>query len=129
MKAKDYLTQGVTCAVIQNGQVYQAHTSGIRPLLDWLDEEACPLNGADAADRVVGKAAAMLFRYAGIRSLYAEVISEHAIKALQESGIDVSYGTLVPYIINRRHDGMCPMESRVLDETDPIKAYERLKQK
>lgn len=129
MKAKDYLTTGVTCAVIQKDKVYQAHTSGIQPLLDWLKVEACPLTNGDVADRVVGKAAALLFRYANIRSLYAEVISEHAIQALENSGIAVSYGTRVPYIINRRHDGMCPMESLVLDETDPKRAYERLKQK
>ena len=43
MKAKDYLTTGVTCAVIQKDKVFQAHTSGIQPLLDWLKEEVCPL--------------------------------------------------------------------------------------
>ncbi|MBS6373773.1 MAG: DUF1893 domain-containing protein [Erysipelotrichaceae bacterium] len=129
MNAKDYLTQGVTCALIQNDRLYQAHTSGIQPLMDWLKEESCPLSNGDVADRVVGKTAAMLFRYAGIRSLYAEVISEHALQALKNSNITVCYGKRVPYIINRRHDGMCPMESLVLHETDPQRAYEILKQK
>lgn len=123
MNAKSYLQEGITCVIIKDGQIYQAETSGIRPLLNWLEETPCPLTDGDVADRVVGKAAAMLFRYAKIHSLYTEIISEHALQALQNSDIEVSYDTLVPYVKNRDQSGMCPMEAKVLEMDDPTQAY------
>ena len=126
MNAKTYLQEGITCVIVKNDQIYQAKTSGIRPLLEWLDEMPCPLTDGDIADRVVGKAAALLFRYANIHSLYTEVISEHALQALQNSDIEVSYDKLVPHVKNRDQTGMCPMEAKVLDIDDPILAYQIL---
>lgn len=91
----------------------------------------CPefLQGAAVADQVIGKAAAFLLRKGGAKYLYAKVISEHALETLQNSGIAVSYGTKVPYIINRNKDGMCPMEQTVLSVTDVEEAYGKLQEK
>ena len=42
---------------------------------------------------------------------------------LQRYGIAVSYETLVPNIINRRGDGICPFELAVTDCADPDSSY------
>ena len=81
------------------------------------------------ADQVIGKAAAFLLRKGGAKYLYAKIISEHALETLKDSGIAVSYGTKVPYIINRKKDGMCPMEQTVLSVTDVEEAYGKLREK
>jgi hypothetical protein len=36
---------------------------------------------------------------------------------------------MVPYIINRAKDGMCPFEASVLEETDIEGAYMKIKMK
>ena len=48
---------------------------------------------------------------------------------LQENGIDAQYGNLVPNIINRKGDGICPFEAAVMDITESQKAYAAIRQK
>ena len=115
-----------TCAVRKEGELFFSQEHGIKPLLNWLEEPDF-FRGAVVADRVIGRAAALLLAYGGIRELYAQVISEHAARALEEHQIPFAYGEKVPYIINRAKTGMCPMERRVLEVSDPSAAYEVLK--
>ena len=118
--------EGVTfVAVSTSGEQKTSQKKGIAPMMEILAE--CPefLQGAAVADQVIGKAAAFLLR----KGLYAKIISEHALETLKDSGIAVSYGTKVPYIINRKKDGMCPMEQTVLSVTDVEEAYGKLREK
>lgn len=122
--------EGMTFAAISScGEKKTSQKKGIAPMMEILAE--CPefLQGAAVADQVIGKAAAFLLRKGGAKYLYAKVISEHALKALENSGISVSYGTKVPYIINWNKDGMCPMEQTVLSVTDVEEAYGKLQEK
>ena len=80
--------------------------------------------GAIAADKTVGAGAAHLYCLLGVRAVWANVISEAAEEILIKAGIAVFYGERVPYIINRRGDGMCPIESAVVDATSSQHAYE-----
>ncbi|MBT1180801.1 DUF1893 domain-containing protein [Bifidobacterium sp. CP2] len=85
---------------------------GVRPLLQWL-ASGVRLDGFSAADRVVGKGAALLYAKLGVRSVWAATMSEAGLAALRAHGIDASYGTLVPVILDRERTGMCPIERSV----------------
>lgn len=102
--------------------------SGIRPLLRLIQQGDTILHGAYAADKVVGKAAAMLFVLGGICEIYANVISETALQFLNDAGVPCTYDQKVPYIINRDQTGMCPMERCCLPLTQPQQAYLQLSQ-
>ena len=102
---------------------------GIAPILELMQLKIHFLNNASVADKVIGKAAALLLIKAGIKELYAGIISEHAVKVLEQNEITVQYDTIVPYIINRRGDGMCPMEASVLEIEEVNEAYEVLRNK
>ena len=56
-------------------------------------------------------------------------LSEPAEEVLKAHGIYVQYETLVPNIINRRGDGICPFEAAVMGIDDPEKAYDAILQK
>ncbi|MDE6685296.1 MAG: DUF1893 domain-containing protein, partial [Duncaniella sp.] len=43
--------------------------------------------------------------------VYADVISHPATELLAKSGVSVTYGKCVDYIINRAGTGMCPVET------------------
>ncbi|MBQ8687507.1 MAG: DUF1893 domain-containing protein, partial [Ruminococcus sp.] len=88
--------------------------AGISPMLD-LIREGHDLHGFSAADKIVGKAAAMLFALAGIAELHAQVLSRFGAELLRIHGIAFTYDTLTEYIINRKGDGICPMEQTVAD--------------
>lgn len=122
-------TDKTTCVSIKNGEVYRSELKGIAPILSRLKEDELFFEGASAADKVIGKSAAMLLIKGKIKELYAGVISEHALKILKEHDIPVQYREKVPYIINRTGTGMCPMEESVLETEDTEEAYKILYQK
>ena len=115
-------TPSLTCVLCRGETVYQSEKKGVAPMMGFL-ADGIDLGGFSAADRVVGRAAAFLFVLASVRALYAEVLSESALSVLDTYKIPVTYGKLTPYIINRRGDGMCPMESAVIDLDAPLAAH------
>lgn len=82
-----------------------------------------------AADRIVGKAAAMLYVLMKAKGVWAEVISKPAAEIFIGNGIEFKYEILTDNIINRRGTGLCPMEQAVKDIDDPMTAYKAIKQK
>lgn len=111
------------CCTDTNGHVdvLTGTGRGVRPLLQWL-ATGQRLDGYAAADRVVGKGAALLYAKLGVAAVYAQTMSEAGLAALQAHHIDASYGTLIPVILNRSRTGMCPIEQPVVDIDDPVQA-------
>ena len=129
-QAKAALQGEITfAAVLQDGRLVTSERKGIAPMMALLSEDLNLLKGACVADRVIGRAAALLMEKAGIAEAFGEVVSSHALKAFEKSGISFAYGKEVEYIINRTKTGMCPMEQTVLDMEDAEAAYEALKLK
>lgn len=79
--------------------------------------EGKALVGYCAADRVVGRAAAMLFVKAGVRAVL-DVMSVGAERLLKAHGVETGCDTLADGILNRDKTGPCPMESAVRDTDD-----------
>ena len=114
-----------TIALCKGGTTYTDTRRGIAPMLDLL-EQGIDLSGFSVADRVVGKAAAMLFVLLRVKSLYAEVITGTAKAVLEAQGIECVYGTLVERLIDA--DGkVCPSELAVENVVDPSDAPAALK--
>ena len=117
LRAREILHSGHhTCVLCSGDAVLIDDRRGVKPLLDLLQKD---LAGYCAADKVVGKAAALLYRLIGIAEIYAGVISEPAIAVLEAGGIAVFYDEKVPAIRNRTDTGFCPMETAVWEIDDP----------
>ena len=71
------------------------------------------MKAGSAADRIVGRAAAMLFIKAGICAVHAQTLSTGGKELLEKHGVSVSWGQLTQRIINRDKTGPCPMEAAV----------------
>ncbi|MFR8010622.1 MAG: DUF1893 domain-containing protein [Clostridia bacterium] len=128
-RARHLLMAGTyTCVLCKGDLLYTSTARGVRPVLDWITTGQ-DLSGFSAADKVVGKAAALLFVRAGIAHLYARVISEPALAVLRAREVPVEYGRVVPGIINRAGDGPCPMESAVSGTDDPDEALRLIRKK
>jgi len=121
---KDY-----TFVCIKEDEKYVSNLHGIAPIMIKLEEDSEYFKDSIVADRVIGKAAAMLLIMGGIKKLYAKIISRHALDILKLTDIEIEFDKVVPYIINRTGDGICPMEETVLTENNCEEAYQLLKQK
>lgn len=124
--AKELLLSENNTVVLANGEdVVCSKECGIKPLIDIIDSGKNMQNYV-AADKIVGKAAALLYAYMGVREVYTSVASESAVAVCAAYGIKFDYSTLTREIINRKGDGICPMEAAVRDTDKPEEAYKVL---
>lgn len=108
--------ENLTFILVKEGVVLKKSKDlGLHTLLHVFNEENILLEGAAVADRVVGKAAALLLRDSKVIKVHGEVMSEEALKILEEAGIEVSYEELVPNILNRDRTDLCPLEKMSLE--------------
>lgn len=119
---------GHSIALCKEGKLLISDGRGVSPMIDFL-QDGIDLSGYSVADKIVGKAAAMLFVKAGIKEVYAEILSVSGKNFLEEHGINVGYKTLAEKIINRTGDDICPMEKTVADIIDPEEGYEAIRNK
>ena len=126
-KAKSLLlTSASTIAVVSNGEVFTSQERGVKPLLHLLTEKKGFLKGASVADKVIGKAAALLMVLGEIKEVHTLIISEPAIKVFEKYNIPCYYDKKVERIVNRTGDGLCPMETLCLDVEEPKKAFQKI---
>lgn len=98
--------------IVKEGRIiFSSNGKGIKPIYTALKELKSELRGSSIADKVIGKAAAMICEYAGIKELSTKLISENAINVLENTSIIYNYEKSVPYIKNRDQSGMCPVET------------------
>ncbi len=98
-----------TLVVVKDGKViYKSNKRGIYPIYKLVTVFSNKIKGASLADKVIGRAAAMLCKKAGIKLVYTDLISKPAIKLL--NGIELEYKKAVPHILNREKNDRCPME-------------------
>ena len=129
LAAKQELEEkGYTCILRKGEDLCFSMEHGVKPLLKWISEGK-DFSGYGGADQVIGKAAALLYICLGVRDIYGQVISDQAIRVFEEHGVTYTYAERVPYIINRRKDGLCPMEQTVLGTSDPEEAVKLLRNK
>lgn len=123
--AQNKLTEGeYSCVLVKDGNIIMtSYDKGIKPLLTKLIEDEKFLEKAVLADKVIGKAAALLSIFGGIKSVYAHVISDCAKMILEKNGIDVEYNRIVPYIMNKDGTDKCLMEKLIDDIEDPAEAF------
>ena len=110
----------------ENGEIKEYYQDGIKDIKDILKDNKNSLKGAIIADKVIGKVAGSLLTVAGVKEIYANVISNFAIPVLENNNIKYEYEQKVDYIINRMKTGMCPMENKYKDEIDISKIYNEI---
>jgi hypothetical protein len=124
---KTLLQNNVTFALINDECVYTSEKKGIAPLLKLLSspENNGLLKDSYVADKVTGRAAALLMLYGGVKELYTDLIST-AAKEVLDGKIIYTFKKEVPRINNRDNTGLCPMEEAVMGIDSPETAYKIL---
>jgi len=123
--------QSDACAfvLVKEGVVLRVGThDGIGELIEAMDALGDRARGAALADKIVGKAVAMVARLARVRAVYSPLMSQAACDALARDKIVFEYDRVVPLILNKRNDGPCPLERLTLPLDEPRAAVDVLRE-
>ena len=115
-----------SCVLVRDSIIYTSTLTGVAPLISFI-EDGTDLKGFSIADKIIGKAAALLFVYAGIKTAHGITMSRKAAAVFETHSIVYTYDTMTPEIINRTGTGICPMEQAVLAVESPEEALSVLK--
>ncbi|HQQ89280.1 MAG TPA: ECF transporter S component [Oscillospiraceae bacterium] len=117
-----------TCVVIRENRIVRTGTGmGIGPVIQLYEEGA--LEDVSVVDKIVGKAAAMVFVLGGAKSCYGVTMSKSAEAYLTAHHISTASDTLVEIITDRTGGGICPMEQAVMEIDDPAEGLAALKKR
>jgi hypothetical protein len=121
-------SEQLSFALVKEGRLLaRGYRDGVGELLAAVEALGTETEGAALADKIVGKAVAMIAAYAQVRAVYTPLASEAAAAALEQYQIEFTADRIVPLIRNRRNDGPCPMEKLTLPILDPGEAVSTLK--
>jgi hypothetical protein len=117
---KELYDKDLTLAIVKDGTVlFQTDSHRISGFVGAIEKFGAQLNGASVADRVAGKALALLCVYAGIRQVYAEVLSRKAQTVFEANQIVFEGKEFVENVLDMNKAGMCPFEKAAADISDP----------
>jgi len=118
----------LTLCVVKGRQiVFEAKTHGVSGFMEAVEELRDRLDGASVADRVVGKAIALLCVFVKARAVYATTISRAAKTLLERNAVYIEWDCLVENILGVERTKTCPFEKLVDRTSDPAVAYRKLK--
>jgi hypothetical protein len=114
----------LTLAIVKNGEVmFETRSHRISGFLGAIEQLGDKLEYASLADRVAGKAIALLCVYAKIKEVYAEILSKKAKTVFEQNGIPNEWKELVDNVLDLNKSGVCPFENAADDISDPKDAY------
>lgn len=127
--AKEQLLQNsLTLCIVREGRVIcEATSHGISGFLNALEKFEDQVETAAIADKVVGKAIALLCVYGRVKAVYASILSRGAKRSFVEHSIHVEWDALVETVLDADKTETCPFEELAADIADPVEAYVKLK--
>lgn len=129
--AKNRLIQkNLSLVIVNNGKVlFETESHGIGALLKAINTLGDNVKGSSVADRIVGRAAALIFVFSGVRAVFAVLASDGGFEVLAENNIFCVYKKRVANVLNFEKTDVCPFEKLVAKLSNPEKAYEVLREK
>lgn len=115
------------CIVKDTNVVLKSGSRGISAFLGAIEELGEDLEGASVADRVVGRAIALLCVHAKVKAVYAVRLSKKGKAVFQEYMVHHEWSSLVESILDIDKEEICPFEKLATEISDPAKAYRKLK--
>lgn len=117
--------ENLTLAIVKDGHLlFSTKSHRISGVLEAINKCDAALEGASLADRVAGKALALLCAYAKIKEVYAALLSRKAQDVFKQNHIGYHYNQLVDNILNQTKSDLCPFEKAAQNLSDPAKAYQ-----
>ncbi|MGD8505349.1 MAG: DUF1893 domain-containing protein [Candidatus Bathyarchaeota archaeon] len=120
--------KNLALVIARKGEViFETSSHGIGGLLRAIRELDKDMKNSSVADKIVGKAAALLCLHAEVLAVFAVTASEKGMQVLKEANVLYQFENGVPHVLNSVRSGICPFEKLVSNISDPKEAYEKLR--
>ena len=120
--------KGLTLVIVKDSRVlFESKAHGVSAFLEALDKFWDKMRGTSVADKVIGKAIALLCIYAKVRAVYSSTISVKAKQIFENHNVHFEWDTLVEKILDAHGGDICPFEKAVMEIDNPKEAYGKLK--
>ncbi len=128
-KAKKHLNEkNLTLSIVKNNEtIFETKSHGISGFLEAIGKLADSLNGASIADKIVGKAIALLCVYARVKAVYAVTLSKQAKSVFEQHSIYHKWENLAENTLDINKTASCPFEKLATKISNPKDAYLKLK--
>ena len=114
----------LTLVIVKNGEVFfETKNHRISGFMQAIEQFGDKLEGASIADRVAGKAVALLCAYSKVKAVYATVLSRKAHSVFRRNGIRVQWKELVDNVLDADKTGVCPFEKAAENISKADEAY------
>lgn len=120
--------KNLTLSVAKDGKIiFETASHGVSGFLEAVEKLKDQLEGASVADKIVGKAIALLCVYAKVKAVYAVVLSKKAEVVLEENMVSHEWKSLVENILDTQKRGTCPFEKLAENISNVKEAYRKFK--
>jgi hypothetical protein len=120
--------ESLTLAIAKDGEIiFETSSHGISGFLEAVEKFGDKLKGASVADKVVGKAIALLCVYTKVKMVYAVTLSKEAKAFFENHKVYHEWDELVENILDFKKANVCPFEKLATEISNPNEAYKRLK--
>ncbi len=119
--------KNLSLVFVKNSQIiFETDAEGLAGFLQAIDTLG-RLSGSSVADRVIGKAAALLCAYSKVKATFAITLSRSGLETLKTHNIRSEFENLTPTILNMKKSDKCPFEKLVENVKAPVEAYEKIR--
>jgi hypothetical protein len=127
--AKRRLERGkLSMSIVKHWRIiFETKSHGVAGFVEAIERVKSRLRDASVADRVLGRAIALLCVYAKVKSVYAETVSMTAKAILESNTICLEHRMLVDRILSADRTKTCPFEQLIGESTNPSEAYFKFK--
>ena len=123
------LNEDVSTVVINYGKIWKKKKGqGIRPIIEIIEEMGEEIHGSVIGDKLLGKASAMLCRYAKASGVYSPQGTKTGIALLIMGNVPCQIDKMIPNVENINRDDFLSSEKMLTNVVDPEEAYKILKE-
>jgi hypothetical protein len=116
--------------VVKNEKIWKKEKDeGLKPILEVIVEMDEDINGSVIGERILGKATALLFRYAKASGVYSIQGTKTAIALLIMGGVPCQVDKMIPFIQKNKTNNQYLFEDILNEVISPEEAFAILKEK
>ncbi|MCH5242398.1 MAG: DUF1893 domain-containing protein [Muribaculaceae bacterium] len=112
--------------ILKGSDIIRFTIDEVKTLMTILQNDPCYLRGTLVIAKEVNKSTAALAVLGNIKEIYADIISEHAVKLLDFYHIEFEYRQMISFFENKTNSGFDPQEFLAIPCEFPTEIYVKL---